>query len=58
MRKQAKQLTKARKYWYVTETTTCVLCGKEKKDKFRVYTMPKPEQKHTFKDYACGEHFM
>jgi len=53
-----KVLNKKRKYWYVVETTACVLCGREKVDRYRVYEKPKPEQKHIWKDYACGEHFM
>lgn len=51
-------LNEGQKYWYVVETTACVLCGREKTNRYRVYEEPKPEQKHIWKDDACGEHFM
>lgn len=46
------------KFWYITEITACVLCGREKKSKYRVYEKPKPENKQTYNEFACSEHFM
>ncbi len=44
-----------RKYWYNTEIYGCVLCGKEKVGRERVY---KEEQKGThWHDYVCSGHF-
>ena len=44
-----------RKYWYKTNIYGCVLCGKEKVDKERVYN---EEQKGThWHDDACIGHF-
>lgn len=48
---------KAKKYWYVTEVTACVLCGREKRYRYRVYTKPKPQDKIKYDEDACGEHF-
>ena len=44
-----------RQYWYVVETTSCVLCGAEKTHRYRVYE--KPEQKYIWKENACNHHF-
>lgn len=48
----------SQKYWYKTEITYCVLCGKEKIVRYRVTEEPTPEQKHIWIDDACSEHFM
>ena len=45
-----------RKYWYATDVYTCVLCGKEKRYKERVYNESEKTTKYI--DDACGEHFM
>lgn len=45
-----------KKYWYVTEIEFCVLCGREKKTKYRVYI--KPKNKIKTKEHACSEHFI
>jgi hypothetical protein len=45
-----------RKYWYATDVYTCVLCGREKRYKQRVYNESEKETKYI--DEACGEHFM
>jgi hypothetical protein len=45
-----------RKYWYVTDVYTCVLCGRVKRYKQRVYNESEKETKYI--DEACGEHFM
>lgn len=46
----------SKKYWYKTEVEYCVLCGREKKYKFRVFE--KPKQKLYHKEFACAEHFI
>lgn len=45
-----------KKHWYVTKYEICVLCGKEKKVKYRVYEKPKNAIKT--EEYACNEHFI
>ena len=48
------------KYWYQTDIYTCVLCGKEKVNKHRVYG-PKPKNwyfRYIMHDDVCPEHFM
>jgi len=47
---------KKQKYWYVTDIYCCVLCGYEKKYRYRVYE--KPEFKINWHDDVCAEHFM
>ena len=47
-----------KKHWYVTEIEMCVLCGREKKYRSRVYEEPQPHLKTIVTDDACGEHFM
>jgi len=44
------------KYWYSTEIQYCVVCGREKKYRERVYE--KEKSGTTFVEYACGEHFI
>lgn len=44
------------KYWYSTEIESCVLCGREKKSRTRVYT--KEQSGTIYTEYACPEHFM
>lgn len=43
------------KYWYITKIEFCVICGREKKRRYRVYVKPTNNIKST--EYACGEHF-
>ncbi len=48
------------KYWYHTETWSCVLCGHETVYKERRYT-PKPEKpgdRQVWHENACHEHFI
>lgn len=45
-----------KKYWYVTEIYACVLCGHEKKHKYRVYE--KPINKIIWHDDVCATHFI
>ena len=45
-----------RKYWYATDVYTCVLCGREKRYKERVYNESEKGTKYI--DEACGEHFV
>lgn len=45
-----------RKYWYATDVYTCVLCGKIKQYKERVYN--ESEKGTNYIDCACSEHFM
>ena len=54
--KNKKQHTGKRKYWYTTDVYMCVLCGREKRYKERVYNESKKGTKYI--DDACGEHFM
>ena len=44
-----------KKYWYVKEIEFCVICGREKKHRYRVYE--KPKVKIFEQEYACGDHF-
>jgi hypothetical protein len=55
---QNRLLNEGQQYWYVIETTACVLCGREKVNRYRVFEKPKPEQKYIWIDDACGDHFM
>ena len=43
-------------YWYITEIESCVICGVEHKDRYRVYD--KPQFSINWKDSACGQHFI
>lgn len=45
---------KSQKYWYNTDVYCCVLCGKEKRYKSRVYT--EGEKKTKWIDDLCWEH--
>jgi len=48
------------KYWYLYESSECVLCGSHEETKTRQYT-PKPEdpsERYDFWQYACEWHFM
>lgn len=44
------------KYWYMTEIDYCVICGREKKCRYRVYE--KPEHSIILKETACHGHFI
>ena len=49
------------KYWYKTVTYECVLCGKETKNRFRVYDEPKPTDpadRFEWHQDACAIHFI
>lgn len=48
-------LIKKLKYWYCDEIEVCVLCGKEKHNKHRVFN--ESEKGIRYKHYACFEHF-
>lgn len=48
--------TNKRKYWYQEDVYACVLCGKEKRYRYRVYE--KPENPIIWKDDACPTHFI
>ena len=49
-------MKKKQKYWYATYIEACVLCGREKKIRERVYI--KKERGIHYTEFACGEHFM
>jgi hypothetical protein len=51
---------KSKKYYYIITETECVLCGRGKTTRERVYgKKPKdPWKTHIFEQYACGEHFI
>jgi hypothetical protein len=53
-----KNTKKKNKYWYVTQVIECVLCGRQKKYKWRVYKNPSLYDKLIYEQDACGEHFM
>ena len=49
------------KYWYVTYTTECVLCGRGKTWRERVTDRPRPEdraERYVYEQYLCGYHYM
>ena len=46
------------KYWYKTVTYECVLCGKETKNRYRVYDEPKPANTLFWHQDACATHFI
>jgi len=54
--KVVKEVKPKIKYWYMTDIEVCVLCGEEKKYKYRVYE--KPEFNINMTEFACNEHFM
>lgn len=47
-----------KKYWYIFQIIECVLCGRQKKSKWRVYSKPSLEEKVIFDQDACPEHFI
>lgn len=47
--------TKSKKYWYRKNIYACVVCGKEKVDKERVYK--EDEKGIKWYDEACHSHF-
>jgi len=47
-----------RKYYYIEEITSCVLCGREKRYRQRVYEKPEPHLRVTWKEDACCTHFI
>ena len=52
---------KKNKYWYFTEITECVLCGKETIVKYRVYDKPRPDDRGdrmVYKQDVCAIHFI
>ncbi len=51
-----KKIKKEQKYWYVQDVYSCVLCGKERKYRYRVNK--KPEFPINWKDDACPTHFI
>jgi len=44
------------KYWYLTEVEYCVLCGRERKSRERVYD--KAKSGTVFTEFACNNHFI
>ena len=46
----------SRRFWYRKEIEVCVLCGREKISKERVYDEKLKGVRSV--DYACPEHFM
>ena len=49
-------MKKVKKYYYILEIEECVLCGRERKSRYRV--KDKPESSILIKQYACDEHFI
>lgn len=52
---------KKKKYWYMTELTICVICGHEKRVRYRVYDKPRPKDRidrMIIRDDACAIHFI
>lgn len=49
-------MKKPKKYWYITDIEECVLCGKEKKYRYRIYEPP--EHPIRIKQFACHGHFI
>ena len=47
-----------RKYYYMEEITSCVLCGRETKYRWRVYEKPEPHLRVNWKEDACCIHFI
>lgn len=45
-----------KKYWYRTEIQMCVLCGVERKDRYRVYD--KTQSGVYASEMACDIHFI
>lgn len=50
------KVNKKRKYWYKTNTHTCVLCGKERVLRERVFN--KSQKGTHWHDTACSDHFL
>ncbi len=53
---KTKTIVEKPKYWYSTVVLYCVLCGKEKKSRERVYE--KELSGTIFQEFACSNHFM
>lgn len=53
---ETKTSVKRSNYWYLTEVKYCVLCGREKKSRERVYD--KEKSGTVFTEFACDEHFI
>ena len=47
-----------RKYYYIEEITSCVICGREKRYRQRVYEKPEPHLRVNWKEDACSTHFI
>lgn len=47
---------KKQKYWYIKDVSECVICGKEKIYRYRVYT--KPIESLIWRQDACSIHFI
>jgi hypothetical protein len=47
-----------RKYYYMEEVTSCVLCGREKRYRWRVYEKPEPHLRVKWNEDACCTHFI
>jgi len=54
--KVVKNIEPKKKYWYMIDIEVCVLCGKERKSRYRVFE--KPEFNINMTEFACNEHFM
>lgn len=50
-----KEMVKKHKYWYNTIIYSCALCGREKRNRERVYN--KAESGTEWIDDACWSHF-
>lgn len=46
-----------RKYYYMEEVITCVICGREKRYRWRVYENPEPHLRVNWKENVCYTHF-
>lgn len=58
---EKKTQRKSTSYWYYTEIEECVLCGRSKSYKERIYDRPKPENpgdRIILRQNACYEHFI
>lgn len=53
----SKKQTTKQKYWYITTIKVCVICGKERKMRERVYEKPANEERLDIIDTACEKHF-
>ncbi len=52
------KINKKTNYWYKREITSCVLCGREKEYRWRVYEKPESHEKTDWKEDACCTHFI